>query len=641
MTIKELEKAIKGYDKAYRDGDPLITDMEYDLLLDQLREKDPGNELLKKAVIEDIDSSNPRMEDLPIPMYSLEKVKTIEDLKKTISSWGLRGDDKIIITPKYDGISLCVDENEQKVWTRGDGIQGQRSDSHYKAMRNGKVIMGRSHFGHTFGEAIFRTTSFLKLKGDYKSARNCVAGLFNSPEVNARILDGVHYVRYGTSRTDLDKMTQLDEMYKFFAGVTDYMVVPAIYFNNDENVLKGTLNTVFERLTGDYKCDGLVIEVNKAETRNRLGRLPNNNPRYAVAYKDPDWSERSETVVKGIEWNVSKDGKVKPVILIEPVDLCGATVQRASAYNAKYVCDNRICKDAKIIIARSGDVIPKHLKTLSYESTSFQTMCDEMMICPSCGEPVKWDSTQTELVCINPNCDQKNVSELVYFFSTLGTEECREPTLRKLFNAGLMTPHDILKSTPEELMEIEGIGASLSKKLCSQFLSYKTKGLPLARLMAASNVFGGVLSEKTCQMIFDNLSEEDLQKFLDCEPIKKEHLLNIDGVGEVVAEAFIRGCNLYSTLPDLGVPFSYINQPKKKAAENQMNVCFTGFRDKEWEERLINAGHKIASGVTSKTTYLVVKDQSSASSKKVKANSLQIPIYTKEEWETFMETNDI
>ena len=156
--------------------------------------------------------------------------------------------------------------------------------------------------------------------------------------------------------------------------------------------------------------------------------------------------------------------------------------------------------------------------------------------------------------------------------------------------------------------------------------------------MTAYNVFGGGLAEKTCQMIFDNLSEEDLKKVGDLETIEVKHLTTINGVGDITANIFNQGIENYSRVGDC-LPVSYIAQPKKKVAENQMNVCFTGFRNKELEERLLLAGHKIASGVTSKTTHLVVKDLNSSSSKKVKANSLQIPIYTAEEFEKFMDEN--
>lgn len=637
MEIQELEDKIRYYNENYRKGNSLISDADYDELLEELKEKDPGNELFTVGVIESLrefSGSSDRMEKLPIPMYSLEKYKDVAELKKFIqNNWQLNDDDMIIITPKYDGISLCVKETSHNVWTRGDGSEGQKSDNHFRMIQNG----GEAPVRYSFGEAIFPTASFLKNKGEYKSARNCVAGLFNSPDTSS-MLQWVRYIRYGSSSEDIDKSAQLDRMSKTAKNVTNYWKTVAANFKNSDLVLRKQLEDLFRQVT-EYKCDGLVIEIDRADKRQKLGRLPNGNPRYAVAYKDPEWSERSETITKSIEWNISKDGKAKPVLVIEPVDLCGATVQRASGYNAKYICDNHICEGAVIIIARSGDVIPKHLQTLNYSFEKFKDMMDDMMICPSCGEPLKWDVTQIELVCANEECPQRKISELVYFFDTIGMEEFREPTIKKIYEAGYKTPQEILCiKYRAKLAEIEGIGESLANTIISQFEKLMENGLPLARLMTAYNVFGGVLGEKTCQMIFDNLSKEDLVRIGDFLYVEVSHLTAINGVGEITAEAFNKGTRNYSTLLADPIPIKYIAQEKIKAAENQLSVCFSGFRNSDWESALISKGHKVASGISKKTTHLVVKDKNSSSSKTTKAKELGVPVLDESDFVNLLNT---
>lgn len=639
MTIKELEDQIRNYNVNYRKGNSLISDFEYDALLRELQEKDPENDLFKVGVIEslrDFQEFSERMEELPIPMYSLEKAKSVKELKKFISNnWDLQPDDKIIITPKYDGISLCVNEKEKKAWTRGDGSKGQRSDGHYKKINPLKT--SPSHITYTFGEAIFKTESFLENKGEYKSARNCVAGLFNSPDVS-EMLSHVSYVRYGTDREDLDKSVQLSELEKVYQEkVAPHWAITAFLFMNTEESILKFLNNIFEKVE-EYKCDGLVIEVDKASIRNKLGRLPNGNPRYAIAYKNESWAERSETTVKEIEWGVSKDGKVKPVLTFDPVDLCGATVQRATAHNAKYLCDNNICKGATIIIARSGDVIPKHIKTLRYNPSELHSQMDDMMLCPSCGEPLKWDSTGTELVCTNPECKDKKIQRLVFFFTTLGTEEFREPTIRKVYEAGYETVQAILEITTDELSSIEGIGKSLSKKLREQFDTYKKVGIPFARLLTALNVFEGTFGEKTCQLIFNSLSPEDLDGVCDLQEIPLENLTAIKGVSEITAKAFNRGIRIFSFMESLNVEISYVAQEAVEAKEDQMAICFSGFRNKEWEAVLSSKGHKLVNSVSKNTSILVVKDRNSTSSKIKKAQELGISILNLSEFEKLLVT---
>lgn len=432
--------------------------------------------------------------------------------------------------------------------------------------------------------------------------------------------------------SDRDKSMQLAELYNDYDPyATQYWVTSAGVFDDEKTALT-YLNDLFESIK-NFKCDGLVIEVDNKKKRDGLGRLPNGNPRYAIAYKNPDWQERYTTKVQKIEWSISKDGKSKPVIVFDPVEFDGATVSRCTGYNAKYITDNHICPNAYIVVTRSGDVIPKHLETVGYSVELFREMCDGMMICPSCGEPLRWDANLTDLVCVNPNCDEKAVKQLVYFFATLGTEEMQEATVRKLYKGGLLSVENIVNATEKELEKIEGIGKSLSKKLRKQFDSYVDDGVPFARILTAYNVFGGVIGEKTCQMIFNSLSKDQIDYMFENGEVPLKDLLSIDGIAETTAKAFNDGLKLFFYLcSGTPVSISFI-QEETVENDNPESVCFTGFRNKQWEERLVKEGHKVVSGVSKNTTILVTKDKESSSSKVKKAKDLNIPILTPEEFE--------
>lgn len=628
--MTKLENKIKKYNKAYREGKPLISDQEYDQLLEQLREENPESSLLQKAVIEEASS---RMQELPLPMFSLEKVKSIGDLKKFIkNNWSKVSNDRIVITPKYDGISLCVDERSGDAWTRGDGIIGQASRSYYELLQNHKSEKS-NRYDYTFGEAIFKIKDFEENKGSYKSARNCVAGLFNASTIDP-LLKSVSYVRYGSDNEDFDKIEQLEFMSSYCEGVTKYWItsVPGL-LQCEEKALLEFFNNLFEKIT-DYKCDGLVIELNDQKDRRSLGRLPNGNPRYAIAFKNPEWSERSETTVKKIEWNISKDGKAKPVLLFDPVELCGATVQRASAHNAKYLLEHHICEGAIITIARSGDVIPKHIKTLKYDPDKIEDTRNKMQICPCCHSLMNWDNTMTEMVCENPNCKAKKLAQLVFAFSVLGTEEFREPTIKKFFEAGYTTVSSIIELSEEEIIKIDGIGEALSKVLSKQFEVYRNVGFSFAKILTACNLFEGVIAEKTCQMIIDNLSEEDLNLVYDLTEIPVENLLKIKGVAMTTAEAFNKGLRLYKKCEE-NLRIRYIETPGG-AESKDYKVCFSGFRDKELENKASENGYEIMNSVSSKTSILVVKKKDSKSSKIDKAKQLGVPVVSKEEFEKML-----
>lgn len=629
---KELEEKIVEANRLYREGNPIMSDKEYDRMKEELGRHFPDSDILKKAIVEESVKGD-RMERLPFPMFSLEKVKTVDEIVRWAKDvWGLSSNDRVVITPKYDGISLLVDETTNDCWTRGDGTEGQNSKDHYRYVNHGNPMNKRGCF--TFGEAIVPIGMFLKNVKPlgYKSARNAVAGAFNADDFNAQVLGNTAYVRYGIMDSDRDKSMQLAELRNDYGNyATQYWVTSAGVFDDNKTALT-YLNDLFESIK-NFKCDGLVIEVDNKTKREELGRLPNGNPRYAIAYKNPDWQERYTTKVQKIEWSISKDGKAKPVIVFSPVEFDGATVSRCTGYNAKYITDNHISPNAYIVVSRSGDVIPKHLETISYSVELFREMCDGMMICPSCGEPLRWDANLTDLVCVNPNCDEKAVKQLVYFFATLGTEEMQEATVRKLYKGGLLSVENIVNATEKELEKIEGIGKSLSKKLRKQFDSYVDDGVPFARILTAYNVFGGVIGEKTCQMIFNSLSKDQIDYMFENGEVPLKDLLSIDGIAETTAKAFNDGLKLFFYLcSGTPVSISFI-QEETVENDNPESVCFTGFRNKQWEERLVKEGHKVVSGVSKNTTILVTKDKESSSSKVKKAKDLNIPILTPEEFE--------
>lgn len=632
---KELEEKIIEANRLYREGNPIMSDKEYDSMKEGLEKYFPDSDILKKAIVEESVKGD-RMERLPFPMFSLEKVKTVDEIVRWVKDvWGLSPNDRVVITPKYDGISLLVDETTNDCWTRGDGTEGQNSRDHYRYVNHGNPMNKKGCF--TFGEAIVPIGMFLKNVKPlgYKSARNAVAGAFNADDFNAQVLGNTAYVRYGIMDSDRDKSMQLAELRNDYGNyATQYWVTSAGVFDDNKTALT-YLNDLFESIK-NFKCDGLVIEVDNKTKREELGRLPNGNPRYAIAYKNPDWQERYTTKVQKIEWSISKDGKAKPVIVFSPVEFDGATVSRCTGYNAKYITDNHISPNAYIVVSRSGDVIPKHLETVSYSVELFREMCDGMMICPSCGNPLKWDETLTDIVCINPDCKEKIIKQITYFFATLETEEMQEATIRKFYEGGLDSVEKIVNASEKELSQIEGIGAKLSKKLRGQFDKYADNGVSFAKILTAYNVFGGVIGEKTCQMIFDSLSDEDIDTIFKEGKTPMKSLLAVPGVAETTAKIFNNGIGLFFyIIGSSPFPISYVKN-NTVLADNPESVCFTGFRNKEWEERLSKEGHKVVSGVSKNTTILVTKDKESSSSKVKKAKELSVLILTPEEFETKM-----
>ena len=644
--LAELRNELYRLNDLYRKGTPEVSDTEYDALVEYLRKQNPDDEFFTRGIVE---KATNRMEPLPLPMYSLEKVKTYKELKKWLKKMYDLGARDICITPKFDGISLLVNEQTEQAWTRGDGTKGQRSDVHYHSLAdNDHCDLEFSKPYYTWGEAIFRRADFDTVKengAEYKNARNAVAGLFNSPEGANPALQYVSYVRYG-SDLKMSKMEQLATMKQQgfevapnFGMYIDEILDTVENPEDDEEYtdvdMEKEFDAWFEDWNRTWNCDGLVFEVDEYEVREKLGRLPNGNPAYAIAYKKPEWVSGYLTIVRDIEANISKDGVWCPVIVVESVEMDGATVERVTGYNAQYIVDNHIHPGAEIEITRSGQVIPKHIRTVKWNAHEFDRFFNErMQVCPSCGEYMSYDENGVNLVCPNEQCEQRVISGIVYFFKTLGVEGFSEPTIRTLYKEGYDTLDRVLGATIPALQRIFGqvrgmnIFTAISKSIAEE--------QPLSRIMTALNCFRGVIAESVAEKIICEIGNPHFYMLLRTYEGAIKELSRIEGVGETSAKAFIDGWGRYQAMLKFNFmefPYTVILVSKKEpvqAAENQLVVCMTGFRDKELESLLLSRGHKVVNGVTRDCNVLVVADTSSQSSKSQKAREKGIRIVDRE-----------
>jgi NAD-dependent DNA ligase len=599
------------YDSNYREGTPICSDEAYDRLVEELIEKFPDSELLKKGIVEQKVS---RKQRLPLPMFSLNKCKTIEEIKQWLQSNNISEDELLVVTPKYDGISLVVNELDKQAWTRGDGEFGQESKAHFRELRG---YNSNPYTVYSFGEAIMSNENFQKHKDQYANPRNMVAGLFNRDIISVGKLKDVDYIRYGTDFSAYSKAQQLEMLNKLNT------VKVLQWFTTCERLNKNSLDELYKGWSKDYQIDGLVIDINSSTLRNELGREENMNPKYARAYKNPEWSGSAEVRVTGITWQVSKQGKLKPIINIEPTEVSGVTISNVTGYNAAYIFDNNIAEDSVIQIVRSGDVIPKHIKTVSFEGYECMLLQDAIVECPCCYQPTKWDETMTEVICTNPECQDKLIAKLVHFFSTLEVEDFGEPSIRTFYLNGFKTVEAILNMKQIDIVSIEGFGIKSSVKLISQFGKIK-RGVSLAKILHALDVFDGLIGEKTCQKIFD---EAENYYILDS-------IIKVEGIAEKTARVFSEGITRYIALDGMDlVKITHIQSPKEAVLGDKLKdekICFTGCRpSKDMGKKIQQEGGQVVSGVSKNTTMLVVKDKSEttlSSNKAVTAKKLGIKI---------------
>lgn len=650
-TQQEIEATLQLYNEAYREGNPVVTDIQYDILMDYLKANFPNSELLKKGVIEEPPTS--RKEKLPLRMASLNKCKSLEEVKNWLLSLdGVTEDSFVVITPKLDGISLVVNEGTGQCWTRGDGFEGQKSDNHFRLISfkesKPKII--------TFGEAIMEKSVFdYKYSGKYKSARNLVAGLFNRNIAEEELLD-VNYIRYGSDSSILNKVEEIEHCNDLNNSKIPY---------SGMKLSKLNIDGLYEKWGEKFQIDGLVIDINSAHLRSNLGREENGNPAYARALKLPEWTKDNETVITGHKFSMSKQGKLKGTVIIDPVIVDGVTLTQATFYNAQFLFDWGLSIGRKIEVKRSGDVIPKivsvegihvplreEFKTQKEYQAAYDSACelnlikfsedeefaklsDRLVECPCCGKQLHLDQNMVELVCVNENCKDIRISKIFHFFNTIGLEDFGEPKARSLYFEGFNTINSLMLVDKETLSSIDGWGESSANTFISQRDYLMKEQTPLARMLHALDLFDGVFGEKTCQSILDYIYTEgsfDHKKF--------ESLTKIRGVEERSATVFIRGWEQWNNIciaDQLSFIPIYYSTPIKEISGTKMlkeKVCMTGFRSNDISDFITSNGGEVVSGISKNTTLLIVDDLNTTSSKAVKARETGCRVVTKEYFET-------
>jgi len=611
--FKSASVEVKKLNQKYRDGEPEISDPEYDKLISTFQNLDPDNEIFESGVIEDSGTVNPdRKENLKFPMYSLNKFHTIEEIHKWLSNKGISLEIELVCTSKYDGMSILKDEYKQLAWSRGDGIIGETMHKHYEMINDNSKKINLFTIGEfIIPKPVFNSRLFYRDNGEaFKNARNMVAGLKNSDTVSKDLKNAKH-IRYGYASEDFtqDKSEQLEFICKNFSNVP-YKIFKAIDLNFDE------LNDIYIEWNKEYDIDGLVFDINDKDIRKKLGRETNNNPAYSRAYKNPEWAESKETKILEIVKEVSKNGLLKPVALIVPILLDGATVSRVTLNNYKFVRINDLGVGSVIGVMRSGGVIPKIVKII--KATGFEM--------PTFGSSkVFWNENEVELMV--EGTEEQEIKKLISFFEILEAEYVSEGTINQLYNSGYKTIKQILDLTPDELERLDRFGERKSS-IVYESIHKSVTNVKLSKLMHATCIFTNLGSKKI-----------ELLMHFDGKPTF-EQILEVKGFSDKSAKSYLEGYDkFYDFIKDLPIKIQSNDVPDVEIVGDDLeniSFCFTGIRRKDLEEIIISKSGKIASGVSKNLTYLVCKDKNAGTSKLVKAEEIGVKLLSVEDLEKML-----
>jgi NAD-dependent DNA ligase len=604
--IQELRNKIIEANEAYRLGKPIMSDAKYDLLIEELSILSPDDEILAK--VGHTISDETRKALLPIEMASMDKLKTIEEVSDWCRLKGIRTSELAIITPKLDGLSLCVEEYTENVWTRGDGVYGQKSNEHYKLIENHKKA---TSFDYTYGEVIMSKKSFLdKYSEEFANPRNLVAGLLNSKDTKESLTD-CNYIRYGGVGGDFaTKQEVLDELNKFQTVKINYHICKI------SELTEELLIDLFHQWSVDYEIDGVIIEVNNLELQEELGReTSSNNPVWARAFKHESFTQAAETEVVGISWNISKQGYLKPTLHVRPIKLDGVTVSNVTGNNARFVKDTGLGVGAIVKIIRSGMVIPKIIDVI--EPVDFEMPEID-------GVEIGWNENEVELITLTETDDQK-LKKIISFFEILEAKNVGEGVIVQLWEAGYTTIKDILELTTSDLEKIDRFGKRKASIVYNSIQSC-IKNISLSKLQHATGIFSGLGSKKLVL----------LEHFTTRPTV--EQVMNIEGFAEISAQNYVDGYDeFFDFIKDLPITIEEKVEVAPTSSDLEgTSFVFTGVRRKDLEEVIINKGGKIGSSVSKTTTHLVMKSKGSGSSKEVKAIELGVKILTVEELENLL-----
>lgn len=621
---KDIINVLVEADKAFfNSGQPKLTDDIYDIIKDYIRKKYPKDAYLKR-VGADVDNKVA----LPYYMGSQNKIK---DSESEITKYKKKYPGPYLISDKLDGVSgmFVYDGDNIKLYTRGNGREGQDISHLHKYISGFPKIKKQDKLA-VRGEFIISKDNWDKLKkvdDTLSNPRNTVSGAINSKILNKQLLKMIDFVAYTLVFPNLPNgLPELDKM-KF--NVVNNTVV--------DDISLAFLSKILEvSRKNKYVIDGIVISDISKVYEIALGK----NPEHSFAFKSIHTLEQVEVIVKEVEWNISKDKYMKPIVKFDEILLDDVKIKQATGFNAGYIEKNNIGPGSRIVIIRSGNVIPHIQSVLTVSANGKPSMPGEL------DKDYKWNDTHVDIIKIgedrNADFDIKNI---VYFMKTAEVDNMGPGNITKIYNAGFHNIKSILKIQKEDLLKIEGFKGKSADNILKAL--EKVKELDCLVLMDASNMLGRGFSYKKIKMITDVYpsilidNAENREKSLK---ISIEDLMKVEGIAKISAKLFIENLpRFYEFYDSLGVKCKGIEEKVDRSVEKvektenanikDKKFIFTGFRNKDYEKIIIENGGKVVTSISKSTHYLIVKNKAEKSGKIDKATELGVKILDIPEFE--------
>lgn len=635
---RELTELLARYAAAYYEADaPLVSDREYDALYDELvaLERESGTVLPG--------SPTGRVGGAPqggfaphthlARLWSMDKVRTAEGLREWVArvrrlSAGM-GEPLFALEYKFDGLTVNLTYEGGRLVTgatRGNGVTGETITAQVRTIRSLPQRIPFAGRMEVQGECIMRLSvleAFNRTADEpLKNARNAAAGALRNldPAVTAaRRLDCFCYnVGYIEGRRFADQREMLD-----FLRENGFPVSPFVRYCADAEALLAQIEAAaLTRGTLDFLIDGMVAKVTDFAIREALGETEK-FPRWAMAYKFP--AEETTAVVEAVTWEVGRTGKLTPLAHLSPVELCGATIRRATLNNNDDIRRKRVGIGSRVFIRRSNDVIPEILGSVPDDVPDAPV--EKPVRCPQCGAHV--EQRGAHLFCTNSlSCRPQIVGRIAHYASrdAMDIESLSDRTAEQLVDAfGIATIPELYGLTVEQLVPLDRFGPKKAQNLIDAL--EKSKRRPLGAFLFALGIPNvGIKTARDLARRFGT--------FAAVRAAGREALLAIDDVGEIVADSILGFFGDPSIAAQVDALLGCGVSPAQEAAAGAESplagktVVVTGtlpsMGRREAEALIERMGGRAAGSVSKKTDYVLAGE--SAGSKLDKARALGVPV---------------
>lgn len=635
--------------KYYVEENPYLSDFDYDKKFTELKELEEKYPLLKTP-----DSPTQRVGSVSekffshthkYRLYSLDNTYSAEELKKWYERVCKEYNKKLqlVCELKIDGLAIALTYDKGLFTlgvTRGDGVTGENITPNLKTIKAIPLKLFEPKTLEVRGEIYMPKTSFEKLneeslaKGEkvFANPRNAASGSLrqlDSKITAKRDLSMFTYTGIFEDAEDKNIKTHYDGM--MYLKKLGFKVNPNIRLVDD---IQGAIDYCNEwatkRFDLNYATDGVVIKVNDFAIQKDLG-FTARAPKWATAFKFPP--EEVATKVLDIEVNTGKTGIVTPVAILEPVQLAGSTVARASLHNFDEIKRLDIRIGDTVLIKKAAEIIPKVVKVMDTDIHESLPVVKPPKICPSCGAKLVERCGEVGLYCQNPDCGSLMCAKIEFWASkdAMDIDNVGPSLIQQLYDKKFISnPVDLYRLTMQDLMQLDLVKEKSAMNIYTSIQESKTK--PLNRLLTALGIRH--VGKETADILSGEFATLD-----DIKNADVERLANIEGIGGIIAQSIYdffheeRNVKMIEELKELGVnPVSKVKPKSDKLAGKTFVLTGTlqNMTRDEASAIIKSHGGKTSSSVSKKTSYVLAGEN--AGSKLDKAQNLGVIILTEDDF---------